>query len=265
MTLVDIIIPVFGMPELVMKCLQSIPEAAKKVSYDVIIVDNGSKPAEIDQYSKVGKELFGNGFHVINTHQNAGFASTCNRGARFGGSPLLFFLNDDVVLFPDAIDKLAINMDDPKVGAVGMKLLFPKESTDPNRPAGKVQHVGISTNIRAQFFHNFVGWNPDNPRVLRIKESYAITGAAMMTRRSIFRDAKGFLEDYGFGTYEDVDYCLTIREMGYNIKIEQEAIGEHFTGATAMAHQTPFPIENNRMLLMQRWANRLAYTEWEVW
>jgi len=264
-SLIDIIIPVMGMPELVLNCLASIPAAAKDLSYQIIIVDNGSKTEEITQYRNYGKETFGDRFHVLEQHKNTGFPAACNRGVRFGYSPLLFFLNDDVVLYPDSIDKLVKVMDEPKTGAVGMKLIFPLNSTAQGRPAGKVQHVGISTNIRGEFIHNFIGWSPDNPRVLRIKESYAITGAAMMTRRNLFKQAKGFNEEYGLGTMEDVEYCLTLRDMGYNIRIEQEAIGEHFVGATALDKNIQYPLQNNKMLLMQHRENRLLYTEWEIW
>ena len=265
MSLIDIVIPVMGMPELVLNCLASIPVAAKDLSYQIIIVDNGSKPEEITQYRNYGKEAFGDKLHVLVQGRNTGFPAACNRGARFGYSPLIFFLNDDVVLYPDSIVNLVKAMDEPKTGAVGMKLIFPLNSKDKNRPAGMVQHVGLSTNIKGDFFHNFVGWSPDNPRVLRIKESYAITGAAMMTRRNLFKQVKGFNEEYGQGTYEDVEYCLILRQLGYNIRIEQEAIGEHYTGATAMDKQIQYPLQHNQMLLMEHLGNKLLYTEWEIW
>lgn len=264
-SLVDIIIPVFGKPDLVIQCLSSIPDAAKDISYQIIVVDNGSTQEEVKKYREFGKEKFGDRLHVLEQHRNTGFPAACNRGARFGYSPLLFFLNDDVVLYPNSIDKLVRAMDEPSTGAVGMKLIFPLTSKDPNRPAGKVQHVGLSTNIKGDFIHNFIGWSPDNPRVLQIKDSYTITGAAMMTRRSLFKQAKGFNEEYGVGTYEDVEYCLILRDMGYNICIEQEAIGEHFVGTTAIDKQIQYPLQQNHMLLMQHRKNNLFYTEWEIW
>ena len=264
-SLVDVIIPVLDRSDLVINCLGSIPEAAGDISYQIIIIDNGSKQEELKSYRDFGKEKFGDRLHILEQRKNTGFPAACNRGARFGYSPLLFFLNDDVVLYPNSIDKLVRVMDEPKTGAVGMKLLFPLDSKDPNRPAGKVQHVGLSTNVKGDFIHNFVGWSPDNPRVLRIKESYAITGAAMMTRRNLFMQIKGFNEEYGVGTYEDIQYCLTLRNMGYNIRIEQEAIGEHYVGATAMDKQIQYPLQHNQMLLYEHFGNQLLYTEWEIW
>ena len=264
-SLIDIIIPVLDMSGLVINCLKSIPDAAKDLSYQIIIVDNGSKIEELKAYREFGKELFGDKLHILEQRRNIGFPAAINRGARFGYSPLLFFLNDDVVLYPNSLNKLVMAMDDPTVGAVGMKLLFPKDSNDPKRPAGKIQHVGLSTDIKGNFIHNFVGWSPDNPRVLRIKDSYAITGAAMMTRRNLFKQIKGFNEEYGQGTYEDVEYSLILRDMGYNIRIEQEAIGEHFVGATAMDKQIQYPLQHNQMLLHEHRGGQLLYTEWEIW
>lgn len=72
-------------------------------------------------------------------------------------------------------------------------------------------------------------------------------------------------EEYGMGTYEDVEYCLRLRDMGYNILIEQEAIGEHFVGATAMDKQIQYPLQRNQALLLERMGNKLLYTEWEIW
>lgn len=264
-SLVDIIIPVLDMSDMLINCLKSIPTAANDISYQIIIVDNGSKPEEVKKYREFGKEIFQDKLHILEQHKNIGFPAACNRGVRFGYSPLIFFLNDDVKLYPDSIDKLVRVMDEPDVGAVGMKLLFPLDSKDIKRPAGKVQHVGLSTNIKGEFIHNFVGWSPDNPRVLRIKESYAITGAAMMTRRSLFQKTRGFDEAFGLGTYEDVYYCLLLREMGYNIRIEQEAIGEHYVGATAMDKKIQYPLQHNQTLLYERIGNKMLYTEWEIW
>jgi GT2 family glycosyltransferase len=77
--------------------------------------------------------------------------------------------------------------------------------------------------------------------------------------------AKGFNEEFGLGTFEDVLYCLQLRDMGYNIRIEQEAIGEHYVGATAMDKKIQYPLQQNQMLLMQHRKNQLLYTEWEIW
>jgi len=269
--LVDVIIPVYGRMDLLRKCLSALPKAMSGVPYQVIIVDNATP--EDNKDTNLYKELKENPlYYVIENQTNAGFPRACNQGFRKGKSPLVFFLNSDVLLQPNSIDKLVLEMDDPKMGAVGMKLVFPSKEDilnigiDPSiRPEHKVQHIGLATNIRGEFIHILVGWDADHPKVNKVREAYAVTGAALMTRRELYRKVNGFNEIYGLGTYEDVDYCLTIRELGYNIIVVPEAVGVHYTGATAESYRIGYPMQTNKMLFMSRWANKLNYTELYTW
>lgn len=268
-SLVDIVIPVFNRSDLLQRCLEYIPEACSEIDASIYVFDNGSNtirgPQDIGEATRIRELCISNKANYLRNGTNIGFPSACNRAANRGSSPLIFFLNDDVFLLPGSINKLVRAMDDPTIGIAGMRLIFPLDSPDPTRPAGKIQHVGIATNIRGEFFHQYVGWSPDNPRTFRIKNPYCVTGAAMMTRRKLFKQAKGFFEGYGMGTYEDVDYCLTIRDMGYNVYLEHEAIGFHLTGATAVSQRVGYPLGQNRDILRLRWQNKIAYTEWENW
>ncbi len=273
---VDIIIPVFNRSDLLKRCLEYIPEACQDVKYTIYVFDNGSShgkygmmgnqsDAQPDENKAIRELCSEHSAIYLHSPKNLGFPAACNQAFRRGTSPLVFFLNDDVFLLPKSIDILVKSMDDPTIGVAGMRLLFPLDSQDPARPAGKIQHVGLSTNIRGDFFHQFNGWSPENPRILNIKRPYAVTGAAMMTRRKLFKQAGGFLEDYGIGTYEDVDFCLTIRGMGYNIHIEHNSIGFHLTGATVVSQNMGYPLGANRDIFNVRWKDKIAYTEWENW
>lgn len=268
---VNVIIPVYGRMDLLRKCLGALPEAMSGVPYEVIIVDNATPDDDKDKnlYAELKENPL---YYVIENQENRGFPAACNQGMKKGKAPLLFFLNSDVILQPNSVDKLVRELDDPKMGAVGMKLLFPSKEElldigiDPNiRPEHRVQHVGIATNIRGEFIHILVGWSADHPKVNKVREVYAVTGAALMTRRNLYRKVNGFNEDYGLGTYEDVEYCLTIRELGYNIVVVPEAVGIHYTGATAESYRIGYPMQTNRMLFMSRWANKLNYTELYTW
>jgi GT2 family glycosyltransferase len=197
--------------------------------------------------------------------QNIGFPGACNRMVSAGRSPLIFLLNSDVLLGAGSVDLLVREMDNPKTGVVGMKLVFPLDAgeLEPNRrPAGKVQHVGLTSNIRAEIIHPFMGWSPDHPRVMAQKEVLAVTGAALMTRRNIWSRAKGFNEIYGHGTFEDVDYAMTVREMGYNVMVEPRATGIHYTNATAEKYGIGYPLQQNYMIFSQRWANKLTWWQY---
>ncbi len=263
--LVDVIILVHGRFDLLEQCLNALPEAFEDISYKVYIFDNASpNKVEADKFYETHKNAT-----IARSKENLGFPRACNLAFIRGTSPLVFFLNSDVILRPGSMIHLVSAMDDPKTGVAGMKLLFPEHTDLPQneveRPAGKVQHVGLSTNIRADIFHQFLGWSEDHPKVNAMRDVYAVTGAAMMTRRRLFQEAGKFNEIYGQGTFEDVDYCLTLRKMGYNTVVEVKAIGIHHTGATAVTYQIGYPLNENRVLFLQKWQKFLDWTEWVSW
>jgi GT2 family glycosyltransferase len=266
-TLVDVVIPVHRRIDLLEKCLKSIPDAMGGISYRVIIVDNNTPQEEKRElYPSLIED---NQITVIQLGQNSGFPSACNLGVRKGKSPLIFLLNSDVILDPGSLMELVLTMDDPSIGVAGMKLVFPEdvgERLNPQiRPARKIQHVGLASNIRGEFIHAYVGWSEDHPKPNNVRDMYAVTGAALMTRRVIWKRANGLFEEYKQGGYEDVDYCLTVRDMGFNVVVNPKASGVHYTGATAEYYQMPHPLMMNRMLFMSRWGEKLNYTELYSW
>jgi GT2 family glycosyltransferase len=263
--LLNIVILVHGRFDLLAKCLQALPEAAKDTPYNVILVDNASP-------DKAEADAFYGSLHMDNVvitrnKENFGFPKGCNQGFRRGYAPLVMFLNSDVMADPGSINTLVRDMDDPQNGAIGMKLVFPDDAEGLpqdkiHRPAGMLQHIGLMTNIRGEFIHVFLGWDAEHPKVNAMRHVYAVTGAAMITRRSLFNKAGLFYEGYGKGTYEDVDYCLKVREMGYNIVVNPSARGIHYTGATAEKYKEGFPLDFNRLIFLQRWGGKLAWSEW---
>ena len=257
----DIVIPVYGRFDMLERCLASIPEATKS-SYKITIYDDNSPDKEeADAFYK--QFVTDRMVKVIRGKKSKGFPGACNTGVSAGHAPLVFLLNSDVVLSKGSLDIMIEDMKDQSIGVVGMKLLFPDDSIDAIRPAGKIQHVGLFTNVFGDIVHSFIGWSPDNPRPNAIHEAYAVTGAALLTRRALWRKVGGLFTGYGRGTYEDVEYCLTIRALGYKIIVEIDAVATHYVGASA-SQNAPFNLRANKNIFMSRWARTLKYTDWEI-
>lgn len=267
-TLVDIIIPVHNRFDILKDCLASIPEAMGKIEYHVYIYDNGSERIEANTfYDPLDKTRLS----ITRSNVNLGFPKACNAAFRKGRSPLVFFLNSDIVLEPGSVDKLVRKMDDPAIGVAGMKLIFPTfeqlaEAELPldGRPAGKLQHIGLVSNIRGNVGHVFISWDADHPKVNAVSDIMAVTGAAMMTRRKLFAHLGMFWEGYGLGCWEDVDYCLTVGEMGGRVVAVPEAAAAHYTGATAMQNNIGFPMGENYQKFLLRWREKLKQTDIDV-
>jgi len=263
-SLVDVVIPVYGRFDILRDCLNALPDAFGDISYTVYIVDNASPDKD------EAREFYSLLSNITKNQKNMGFPFACNQGAKKGNSPLLFFLNSDVILDPGSVEFLVKAMDNPKQGIVGMKLLFPSEEEVSRsglnksiRPPKLVQHVGLTTDIRANVKHIFLGWESDHPKVNGMKDVVAVTGAALMVRRGPFRSVGGFDTAYGFGTFEDVSLCMEIRELGYNISVIPKAVGTHYVGATAEKYGAYFPLNKNHQIFLEKWINKLPYSEWK--
>lgn len=264
--MVDIIIPVYGRYDLLKECLESIPDSFRSIKLRIYVYDNGT-PLPKEEKTKFYSQ-FPN-IKLTLGNKNVGFPIACNTLAQRGNSKYVFLLNSDVVLHPDSgmimIQFLENNED---VGVLGMKLLFPEvvpQEYRPHpgvRPPGKVQHFGLSFNIKAFPYHIFLGWSADHPKVCRVIEPPAVTGAALMTRRNLWNKIGGLNRAYGMGVVEDVDYCFSVRELGKRILVLPEATGTHFASASTPANErTPFPLEQNLQTFYNRWGNK-GVIEW---
>jgi len=259
-SLVDVCVLTVGSRfDLLRKCLDSIDNQTFK-DFNVFLFDNGSnvkeKLANIDLFNR---------YETRRSEQMVGFPKAANECIRMGKSPLVLFVTDDVELFPDTLDKLVKRMDDPSIGICGLKLLFPK-GNNRGRPSEKVQHIGHGMTVKGDIIHPLVGWDSDHPKCCVSRDVISVTGAVFMTRRNLFNKIGGFYEGYGKGTFEDVEYCFSCRELGHRVFIDTDAMGYHYTGATVEKLQIGYPLQLNSMMFKSRWANRGMYwSEWDMW
>lgn len=74
----DIVIPVYGRPDMLKQCLQALEIAALDVDYQIFLVDDASP-------DKAAMEVIYNSLNsntkILENTQNKGFPATANRGA----------------------------------------------------------------------------------------------------------------------------------------------------------------------------------------
>lgn len=264
----DIIIPVYGRPDLLEKCLASIEATKGDLSCYLILVDDcGPNQPEL-------KEIY----HSLNGHSrvvyheaNQGFARTVNDGIAKGSAPLVLLLNSDIEFKPGCLQAMVAEFDNPQVGVVGPKLLFPEGS--PNGPAGTVQHAGLCINFNGQLIHANIGWSADHPRVNERRVMQAVTGACLMVRRDALKkvhqayrqagDPTGgpVNEVYGKGTFEDAELCFAVRSIGLDVVYTPAAEAYHYVSASA-AQSGGYPLQRNEMIFNARCGQLLVWDEW---
>ena len=111
---------------------------------------------------------------------------------------------------------------------MGAKLLFPDDT---------VQHAGVmmikcgNVNDNAGPMHVFSHLDRDDPGYMRraqlVQDLSIVTAACLMTKRSVF-DALGGLNEDFVVAFNDVDYCLRVRETGKLVVFTPDALLYHY-------------------------------------
>jgi GT2 family glycosyltransferase len=180
--------------------------------------------------------------------RNLGFAGNCNIGAREAimlyQPDVLFFVNQDCYAVNEwsmGWDTALLSaFDDPTVGIVGARLLFPDN---------RIQNAGGVFDALSQPTHRCLGWsNPHHAECSTRQEVEWNTGAALAIRTSVFVQLRGFDESYQRGYFEDVDLCLRAREAGYKVLYEPACTLLHSVGSTG---GSPYFAQNARRFKAQ--------------
>ncbi len=150
------------------------------------------------------------------------YSAVNNRAVALTRHELLLLLNDDVEpIEPGWLDHMAAHLDDPAVGIVGPRLLYPD---------GTVQHAGVLMGLSGLCDHAFRGLPGNAPgpsgRVMLDQALSAVTGACLLIRRKIF-DAVGGLDEAYASAFNDIDLCMKVREAGHGVV---------YAGSVALTH-----------------------------
>lgn len=210
------------------KCIKSILQNPPKCTYQIIIVDNNSKDGSKNFLKHIKKE----NIKCILNEKNKGFGAACNQIVKLHNSYYTLFLNPDVEISKNAIDKL-INFlkNNEKVGLVTGKLLFPDGSLQLScRKFPTILRVlfGRESILRKIFPDNSISkeFLMSELDYNKIQFPDWVRGAVMLFKTGVFKKIGGFDENF-FLFFEDTDICLRLREEGYKTAYLPEAVFYH--------------------------------------
>jgi GT2 family glycosyltransferase len=262
----SIVIPVYGDIENLQRCYAEIRKNTK-LRYEIIFVDDESPDQEMLRTFFDGIKN-DSGVTILHNPKNMGFGQTANKGVSRVRAPIVVFVSSDVFVKEECLDRMhAEFVNDPLLGVVGPKLLFPLDSKDPStRPPGKIQHAGLAFNVAGSPYHMFMGWSEDNPRVNIKKQVQAVTGACFMTRTEVFKTQGGFADVYGKGTYEDMEFCIVTRVGGRKVLYLPTAVAYHHVGSSigkaVERGEGGFDLERNASIFRIRVGQAIHWDEW---
>lgn len=220
--LVSIVIPTKDQVAILDTCLSSIFEKSTYDNFEVILIENNStEPETFNYYERIGS-IYGERVSVIRWEHEFNFSKLMNFGAAAAKGDYLLLLNNDTeVISPNWIETMLGICSQADVGIVGAKLYFPDET---------IQHAGLTLTggVAGHLGHDLPRNDWGYFALLDAqRELSAVTAACMMTKRSTFEKAGGFTEELQVA-FNDVDYCLKVRELGERVIFTPEAELYHY-------------------------------------
>ncbi len=242
---VSILLVLHNAAALTAQCLESIPVGAEGVTYEVLIFDNASA----DQTPELLKRVVG--ARVEASAKNIGFLLATNRLAAQARGRALLLLNNDTILFPGVIAAALERLDSaPDIGVVGGRVL----GSD-----GWIQEAGSFVRADGTTDGYGKGLPFDAGEVSYPREVDYVSGAFLLTKRSLFAEVGGFDEDFAPCYYEDIDYCFRLRQRGFRSVYEPAALLVHLgQGSLGQQWHVNRFLQANRPKFSDRHAAALA-------
>lgn len=254
--LVSLIIPTRNGLDLLRTCVQSILALTTYPRYEILIVDNGSDDlATLDWLAGVQRDQR---VRVLRDDRPFNYSALNNGAARHARGEVLGLLNNDLeVITPDWLDEMVSHALQPGTGAVGARLWYPDNT---------LQHAGVIVGLGGVAGHA-------HSRMLRHHSGYfgrasllsafsAVTAACLVIRKSIFEEVGGLNEVELEVAFNDVDFCLRVRELGYTNLLTPYAELYHYESATRGLDDTAEKsarFGREVQYMMQRWAPLLQH------
>lgn len=189
---ISVIIPVHNGGPSFHTCLSKLAEAVPKPN-EIIVVADG----DTDGSWRLAQQF---GAKVIRIPESGGPARARNLGARAAQGSILFFVDADVAICPEAIGYVAnIFKAHPHLAAL----------------IGSYDDAPGAANFLSQYrnlLHHYVHQNAS-------EEASTFWGACGACRREVFLAVGGFDEKYRHPSIEDIELGYRIKEAGYQIRL----------------------------------------------
>ena len=192
-------------------CVESIYARTTYPDFEILLIENNSKEEQtFRSYERMRKE-HPDTLKVL-TWQGKGFnySALNNFGARYATGEYLLLLNNDTeVITPGWLEEMVMYAQQKRVGCVGAKLLYPDDT---------IQHAGVGFGIGgvAGHLHKYFPAPSDGymGRLNYVQDVYGDTAACLLIRKEIYDEVHGLDESYAVA-FNDVDFCVRVREAGY--------------------------------------------------
>jgi hypothetical protein len=198
---VSVIVPAYGATEDLAHAVLAIRRAAPPGT-ELIVVDDAS-PTPIAGWAPLGDA------RVLRTEQRWGPGGARNLGARAATGEVLFFVDSDVVVAPDAVERVARTLAERRE----YDAVFGSYDADPARSDFLSQYKNL--------FHHYI-------HQISAEEAGTFWAGCGAIRRAAFLAAGGFdAARYPVPSIEDIELGVRLRRAGRRILLDKGLQGKH--------------------------------------
>jgi GT2 family glycosyltransferase len=198
---ISVIVPARNAAATLGRCLAAVATSTRPPC-EVLVVDDGSTDATAELAGRLGAR-------VLRTDGGPlGPAAARNRGGESALSEILVFLDADVAVHPEALDRIARELSDHREVAA----VFGSYDDDPPAP-------GLASRYK-----NLVHYYTHQASRPEASTFWAGCGAI---RREVFLACKGFDEAYSTASIEDIELGVRLRAAGHRIRLCPDVQGTH--------------------------------------
>lgn len=203
---VSMLVVAYNSASIIAACLEAIPRACTRHTYEVLLVDNGDGSSA---------ELVAKNFpqvKIVPSNGNIGFAGGNNLLAKSARASMLLLVNPDLQMRPGAVDELLSGAARyPDAAAWGGVTLNREGRPD----IGNSVHVPSLKEMASRLLGRSLSRIEEGDDFERDQRAPALSGGFVMFSRPAWDAANGLDERY-FLYCEEVDLFRRLERMGYN-------------------------------------------------
>ena len=199
-------------------CLESLFRNTDYPNYEVIIVDNNSVDGTQKYLQGLNEER--DNVVIILNEGNNGFARANNQGIEASTGEYLVLLNNDAIVPQGWLSRLLAHLSDPQVGLAGPVTNF----------VGNEAKIAVNYQTWAEMedFAQRQVWQHHQ----EVAEIHMLAMFCVALRKEVFEKVGPLDEQFGIGMFEDDDYSVRIRQLGYRVICVADAFVHHFGQAS---------------------------------
>jgi len=214
----SIIIVNYNTKEQLEKCLYSIYDSIREISFELVVSDNHSVDGSLEMLEENYPQV-----NVIKNERNLGFAKANNKALSMAKGKYILLLNSDTIVLKLSVNNMIDFLRNHKeAGAVGAKMLYPDHTIQ--RTARRFPSPMASIFGRKSILTRLIPENRFSKRYLMYDREHQedpyevdwVSGGGIMVKREVVEQV-GLLDERFFIYWEDADWCFRIKQKGWKV------------------------------------------------